>query len=110
VSADRQGSFDRSVESASVLARFGERMNQIRERELTAALKRLPGLTPVQRAAVGHLSQSLMAAFMAAPTAQLRATDASERGSKVVDAARYLFALGEGCETQATDSGDVRAA
>jgi glutamyl-tRNA reductase len=110
VSADRQGSLEQIGEPASVLTRFRERMNRIRERELTAALKRLPGLTPTQRAAVGHLSLALMNEFMAAPSARLHAADAGGRGSSVVDAARYLFALGEDRETEGTSGADARAA
>jgi glutamyl-tRNA reductase len=93
VSSDARERPDQGIDAASVLTQLRERMNQIRERELTTALKRLPGLTPAQRAAVGHLSQVLMTGFMAAPAARLHITDATERGSKLADAARYLFAL-----------------
>ncbi len=78
-----------------VLTQFREEMNRVRERELALALKRLPDLTPAQRAAVEHLSRSLMNKFMHEPSVRLRAAAANGRGLGVVDAARYLFALDE---------------
>jgi glutamyl-tRNA reductase len=94
-----------------VLTQFRGEMNRVRERELAAALKRLPDLTSAQRAAVEHLSQALMNKFMHTPSVRLRAAAANGRGLGVVDAARYLFALDDGRETEgSTHSGDVRAA
>ncbi|HUQ45655.1 MAG TPA: glutamyl-tRNA reductase [Gemmatimonadaceae bacterium] len=76
-----------------VLTQFRDEMNRLRERELAAALRRLPDLTPAQRATVEHLSQSLMNKFLHEPSVRLRAAAANGRGLGVVDAARYLFAL-----------------
>jgi glutamyl-tRNA reductase len=76
-----------------VLTQFRDEMNRVRERELAAALRRLPDLTPEQRAAVEHFSQSLMNKFLHEPSVRLRAAAANGRGLGVVDAARYLFAL-----------------
>jgi glutamyl-tRNA reductase len=76
-----------------VLTQFRDEMNRMRERELSAALRRLPDLTPHQRAAVEYFSQSLMNKFMHEPSVRLRAAAANGRGLGVVDAARYLFAL-----------------
>jgi glutamyl-tRNA reductase len=93
-----------------VLTQFREEMNRVRERELAAAFRRLPDLTPAQRAAVEHLSHSLMNKFMHEPSVRLRAAAANGRGLGVVDAARYLFALDERSEqagrvdTPATDA------
>lgn len=78
-----------------VLTQFRQEMNRVRERELAAALRRLPDLTPAQREAVEHLSQSLMNKFLHEPTVRLRAAAANGRGLGVVDVARYLFALDE---------------
>jgi glutamyl-tRNA reductase len=78
-----------------VLTQFREEMNRVRERELAAALRKLPDLTPEQRATVERLSQSLMNKFMHEPSVRLRAAAANGRGLGVVDAARYLFALDE---------------
>jgi glutamyl-tRNA reductase len=68
------------------------KLNHVRERELAAALKRLPDLTPAQRTVVGRLSQALMNDFMHAPSVRLRAAPADDR-APLVDAACYLFAL-----------------
>ena len=88
-----------------VVTQFREEMNRVRERELAAALRRLGDLTPEQRAAVEHFSQSLMNKFLHEPTVRLRAAAANGRGLGVVDAARYLFALDE---RDATADADVR--
>ena len=77
----------------SLLAQLRAKLNRVREREVAAALKRQPDLTPAQRVAVEHLSRTLMTGFLREPSARLRATTANGRGSDVVDAARYLFAL-----------------
>jgi glutamyl-tRNA reductase len=76
-----------------VLTQFREEMNHVRERELAAALRRLPDLSPAEREAVEHFSHSLMNKFLHEPTVRLRAAAANGRGLGVVDAARYLFAL-----------------
>jgi glutamyl-tRNA reductase len=78
-----------------VVTQFRDEMNRLRERELAAAMRRLGDLTPAQRAAVEHFSQSLMNKFLHEPTVRLRAAAANGRGLGVVDAARYLFALDE---------------
>jgi glutamyl-tRNA reductase len=78
-----------------VVTQFRDEMNRVRERELAAAMRRLGDLTPEQRAAVEHFSQSLMNKFLHEPTVRLRAAAANGRGLGVVDAARYLFALDE---------------
>ena len=86
-----------------VVTRFRDEMNRVRERELATALRRLGELTPEQRAAVEHFSQSLMNKFLHEPTVRLRAAAANGRGLGVVDAARYLFALDE----RKTSDGDA---
>ena len=78
-----------------VLTQFRDEMNQVRERELSAALRRLPNLTADQRAAVEHFSHALMNKFLHEPSVRLRAAAANGRGLGIVDAARYLFALDE---------------
>jgi glutamyl-tRNA reductase len=94
-----------------VLTRFREEMNRVRERELGAALKRLPDLTPAQRTTIERLSLALMNKFLHEPSVRLRAAAGRDLGSDVVDAARYLFALDDGRETEGTThGGDVRAA
>lgn len=90
-----------------VLTQFREEMNRIRERELAAALRRLPDLTPAQRETVEHLSQSLMNKFLHEPTVRLRAAAANGRGLGVVDAARYLFALDDASAASPDQANDA---
>jgi glutamyl-tRNA reductase len=90
-----------------VVTQFRDEMNRVRERELAAALRRLGDLTPAQRAAVEHFSQSLMNKFLHEPTVRLRAAAANGRGLGVVDAARYLFALGEQAAEPTAPPADV---
>jgi glutamyl-tRNA reductase len=78
-----------------VLTQFRDEMNRVRERELALAMRKLPDLTPEQRATIEYFSQSLMNKFMHEPSVRLRAAAANGRGLGVVDAARYLFALDE---------------
>jgi glutamyl-tRNA reductase len=96
----------------SVIAQFREELNRVRERELAVALKRLPDLTPAQRATMERLSQALMNEFMHEPSVRLGAAAAANgRGLGIVDAARYLFALDDARTPAGSERGDdVRAA
>jgi hypothetical protein len=59
------------------------------------ALKRLGPVTDKQREAIEHFSRSLMNKFLHEPSVRLKAAAANGRGLGIVDAAKYLFALGE---------------
>jgi glutamyl-tRNA reductase len=92
-----------------LLRQLHEKMNGVRERELAVTLRRrLPDLTPAQRAAIEKLSTALMNEFMRVPAVRLRAVAASRRESGVVDAARYLFALDEGLGDRLEKDGNAR--
>lgn len=78
-----------------VLTQFRGEMEQLREREVAAALRHLDHLTPADRAAVEQLSRSLMNKFLHGPTVRLRAAAANGRGLGIIDAVRYLFGLDE---------------
>jgi glutamyl-tRNA reductase len=91
-----------------VLTQFRDEMNRVRERELAAAMRRLADLTPEQRATVEHFSHALMNKFLHEPTVRLRAAAANGRGLGVVDAARYLFALGERADAPVPDDVSVQ--
>jgi glutamyl-tRNA reductase len=94
-----------------VIAQLREEMNRLRERELTAAYRRLPDLTPDQRATLERLSQALMNEFMHEPAVRLCSAAADGRGLGIVEVARYLFALDDGrATTRSANVGDVRAA
>jgi glutamyl-tRNA reductase len=99
----------------SLLRQLRAKMNRVRERELAAALRRLPDLTPAQRVAVERLSRALLTKFMREPSVRLRAAAADGHGLAVVDAAGYLFALEEPLADQRetegnAHGGDVQAA
>ncbi len=78
-----------------VVTQLREEMNVIRERELSAAMRRMGDVTPEQRAVVEQFAQSLTNKFLHEPSLRLRAAAANGRGLGVVDAARYLFGLDE---------------
>ncbi len=85
-----------------LLTKFRREMDSLRERELDAALRKLQGLSPEERAAVESLSRSLMNKFLHNPSVRLREAAANGRGLGVIDAAQYLFALGEDDSESAT--------
>jgi len=76
-----------------VVTEFRTRMDELREAELTAALRRIGGLSEEQVKGLDSFSRSLMNKFLHEPSVRLRAAAANGRGLGVVDAARYLFAL-----------------
>jgi glutamyl-tRNA reductase len=77
-----------------VLKTFRSQMEQVRERELAHALRKLGHLDPSDRQAVEHFSRALMNKFLHEPSVRLRAAAANGHGLAIVDALRYLFALG----------------
>jgi glutamyl-tRNA reductase len=79
----------------SLLKQLRGKLNGVRERELAAALKRMPDLTPAQRVTVERLTRAMMTSFMREPSARLRAVGADGHGMALMDAARYLLALDE---------------
>ena len=76
-----------------VLTEMRTRMESLRERELSEAMRRLEHLPPNERAVVEELSRSLMNKFLHEPTVRLRAAASNGRGIGVVDTVRYLFGL-----------------
>jgi len=87
-----------------VVTQFRQEMERVREEELAAALRKLGPVSPAQREALEHFSRSLMNKFLHEPSVRLRAAAANGRGLGIVDAARYLFALGE--RTPPADAAD----
>jgi glutamyl-tRNA reductase len=84
-----------SLAAVPVVREFREEMERVRSAELAGALKQLGPLTDEQRDAIEHFSRSLMNKFLHEPSVRLRAAAANGRGLGIVDAAKYLFALGE---------------
>lgn len=99
------------LSAVPVLTAMRGQLDQLRERELTQMLRRLPELSDAERGAIEHFSRTLMNKFLHEPTVRLRAAAANGRGLGVVDAARYLFAVGEGegdAPTRAATSAEER--
>jgi glutamyl-tRNA reductase len=91
------------LEAVPVVTQFRAGMEQVRQRELAEAMKKLQGLTPEQQAVVEHFSRSMMNKFLHEPSVRLKAAAANGRGLGIVDAARYLFGL-EGRHEMETSS------
>jgi glutamyl-tRNA reductase len=89
-----------------VVREFRDEMEKVRSAELAVAVKRIGPLSPDQREALEHFSRSLMNKFLHEPSVRLKAAAANGRGLGVVDAARYLFALGEKADSRATEHTD----
>lgn len=81
------------LSAVPVVTTFRSQMDRVREAELSAALRRIDGLTEEQVHGIEKFSRSLMNKFLHEPSVRLRAAAANGRGLGVVDAARYLFAL-----------------
>lgn len=81
------------LSAVPVLTRFRREMEELRAAEFDAAIRKLPGLDPAQRAAVENLSRSLMNKFLHNPSVRLREAASNGRGLGVIDAAQYLFGL-----------------
>ncbi|HEV8449389.1 MAG TPA: glutamyl-tRNA reductase [Gemmatimonadaceae bacterium] len=90
---DRYWDWLAGLAAVPTLTQMRSRMEAVRERELSEALRRLDHLAPAERAVVEELSRSLMNKFLHEPTVRLRAAAANGRGLGVVDAVRYLFGL-----------------
>src|SRR3982074_1204069 len=78
-----------------VVREFRDEMEKVRSAGFAAAIKRTGPLTTEQKGAIEHFSKALMNKFLHEPSVRLKAAAANGRGLGVVDAARYLFALGE---------------
>jgi len=95
-----------SLSAVPVVREFREEMEKVRSAELAAALKRIGPLSAEQRGAIEHFSRALMNKFLHEPSVRLKAAAANGRGLGVVDAARYLFALGESGDSRAAEHAD----
>ena len=69
---------------------------QMRAKEVAQLLRRMPNLTASDREAIEQLSRALMNKFLHEPSVRLKAAASNGRGLAIVDAARYLFGVGEG--------------
>jgi glutamyl-tRNA reductase len=78
----------------------------VRSAELAAALKRIGPLSAEQQRVLEQFSRALMNKFLHEPSVRLKAAAANGRGLGVVDAARYLFALGEKGDSSPAERAD----
>jgi glutamyl-tRNA reductase len=90
---DRYWDWLAGLAAVPTLTQMRTRMESMREREVSEALRRLDHLAPAERAVVEELSRSLMNKFLHEPTVRLRAAASNGRGIGVVDTVRYLFGL-----------------
>ena len=68
---------------------------QMRAKEVAQLLRKMPALTSADRDAIEQLSRVLMNKFLHEPSVRLKAAAANGRGLAIVDAARYLFGVGQ---------------
>jgi glutamyl-tRNA reductase len=93
------------LEAVPVVTQFRSRMEQLREQEVAEALKKLQHLTVEDREAIERLSRAMMNKFMHEPSVRLKAAAANGRGLGIVDAARYLFGLESGKQSETSGAG-----
>ena len=80
---------------------------EMRAREVAQLLRRMPNLAPSERDAIEQLSRALMNKFLHEPSVRLRSAAANGRGLAIVDAARYLFGVGQGtAESPSSGAGE----
>ncbi len=94
--AEEEARFTAWLQSQAVTPLIRSLRQQVREmadQELALALRRLPQLSPEERAVVEKLVHRLVNKFLHRPTVQLREAAAVERGSQMVQAAALLFGL-----------------
>jgi glutamyl-tRNA reductase len=76
-----------------VLKAFRDRMEQVRATELERALRRMPHLTPGDRAQFEQFSRALLNKFVHPPTVALKEAAQAGRGYGLLEALRRLFGL-----------------
>lgn len=77
-----------------VLKEFRDRMDAVRAAELERVLRRLSHLSPVDRGAIEHFSQTLLNKFLHSPTIALKEAAQAGRGYGLLEALKRLFSLG----------------
>lgn len=82
-----------TLDVVPTLTRFRGEIEELRQREVAEALRKMGDLSPSQREQVEHLSRALTNKFLHGPTVRLRQAATNGRGPGVIDALRYLFGL-----------------
>lgn len=92
---DEFWSWYRARQVVPIIRALRARAEALRAREVERALHALPHLSPEDRAAVEALTRQLLAKWLHEPTVRLREAAANGSAAEILDAARYLFELGE---------------
>jgi glutamyl-tRNA reductase len=82
-----------SLEMLPIIADIHQQAEAIRAAELEKTLRRMPGLTELERGRIEALTQSLVRKLLDHPTRHLRAEAASQRAPEYAALARQLFNL-----------------
>ena len=98
----------RGRRAGPVIRALRERAEQQRRADLDALFARLPHLSEADRAELEEATRRMVNRMLHEPTVRLRQAAANGKGSDVVQAARWLFALDEG-EGGATAEGGADA-
>jgi glutamyl-tRNA reductase len=77
------------------IRRFRERAEDVRQAELNRALSQLSHLSERDRERIDRLTRDLLQKVLHEPTARLRAAVEDGREHDILEAARYLFGLGD---------------
>jgi len=84
-----------SLEMLPIIADIHQQAEAIRAAELEKTLRRMPGLTELERGRIEALTQSLVRKLLDHPTRHLRAEAASQRAPEYAALARKLFNLSD---------------
>ncbi len=83
----------KSLEMIPIIADIRQQAETIRAAELEKTLRRLPGLSDVERARIEAMTQALVKQILHAPTNRLRAEAACPHAPEYATVARTLFGL-----------------
>ncbi len=94
------------LHAVPVVTELRAAVEEMRAKEVAQLLRRMPTLSDQDREAVEQLSRVLMNKFLHEPSVRLKAAAANGRGLAIIDAARYLFGVGQGAAHGRTIAGD----
>jgi len=106
---DRYWQWLAGLHAVPVVTELRASAEQMRAKEVAQLLRRMPNLTAADREAIEQLSRALMNKFLHEPSVRLKAAAANGRGLAIVDAARYLFGVGQGSEDAPAREGEGAA-
>jgi glutamyl-tRNA reductase len=86
----------RSLDLLPVIAGMRQKAEKIRQKELERTLKRLPGLTQVEREQLEAMTQAMVQKILHDPILRLRDEAGGPKAAEYAGVVRSLFDLGEG--------------